>query len=655
MQIQSKLFRRPNESASLLTAGQEALRRIAGELWQVRRQAGVLLAQFALCGFSYTLSGYILRKFEGDLWAWRALHQTILYLLAFRLAGLLYFGTFKCPFGQASIPDLIRISKAAFISSVLFFVFTRFWLPGLHLPVLLILIDWALVQFLLGGLHFKRVYATHRAMTRKDGKRVIILGAGDAGITVVKEFALDPSSPFLPVAILDDDAQKQGTTICGIPVLGSLAELVRVAREKRADEVLICIPCATRSQMSRILAACRECGIPVKTLPSVTELINGKVSRRDLHNIRVEDLLQRKEVHFDLEAVGRIVGGKSVLVTGAGGTIGSELCRQVAAAGPRTLLLLDKSENSLFYIQLELRQRFPDLQTKALLVDVVRGDLVRKILLQERPELVFHAAAFKHVCLQELHPLEAIRNNVIGTRNMALAALESHVERFVNISTDKAVNPRSFMGLSKKLAELCVQDLARRNSSRFMNVRFGNVAGSTGSVLRLFWDQIQKGGPLLVTDPRATRYFMSVSEAVYLIFRAAALGQGGETFIFDMGEPVNIYELARTVSLFSGLAPEKELPIQIVGLREGEKIHEELWENWERPKPTEHKQILVNRNPDPLSFDILTKIGQLDDFVERDDRDGMVEFLKELVPSFGANRQRRTAPEALTGTSVGSA
>lgn len=612
-----------------------------------------MFAELVLAGLSYALSGYVLRAFEGDRWARQVLPKTMLYLLAFRLGGLLYMGVFKCPFRYASIADLIRITKAVSFSSVLFLLFTRLCLSYLHFPALLFIIDWALLIFLLGGLHFSaRVYEAQRAMSRKDGKRVVILGAGDAGVTVLKELALDPSSAFLPVALLDDDPQKRGVTICGVPVLGSLAELARVGREKRADEVLICIPSATRSQMSRILAVCRECGIPVKTLPSVTELISGKVSRRDLHSIRVEDILQREETHHDLEAVGKVVSGKTVLVTGAGGTIGSELCRQIAAAGPRTLLLLDKSENSLFYSHLELRERFPKLQAKALLVDVVRGNLVRKILRQERPEVVFHAAAFKHVGLQELHPHEAIRNNVIGTRNVALAALESHVDRFVNISTDKAVNPRNYMGLSKKLAELCIQDLARRNSSRLMNVRFGNVAGSTGSVLRLFWDQIQKGGPLRVTDPRATRYFMSIPEAVYLIFRAAALGQGGETFIFDMGDPINIYELARTVSLFSGLAPEKDLPIEFVGLREGEKVHEELWEEWERPRPTEHKQILIIRDPNPLSSDMLEKIQQLEDYVTRDDRAGMLEYLHSLVPSFAANRRHSPMPPALAATPV---
>jgi FlaA1/EpsC-like NDP-sugar epimerase len=334
------------------------------------------------------------------------------------------------------------------------------------------------------------------------------------------------------------------------------------------------------------------------------------------------------------------VSGRIVLVTGAGGSIGSELCRQIASAVPSTLLLLEKSENSLFYILREIRERFPAVRVKPFLVDIAHEDLVREIFRNQRPNLIFHAAAYKHVGLLETHPHEAIRNNVLGTRNVGLAALESVACRFVNISTDKAVNPSSYMGLSKKLTELCIQELARQKSTRFMNVRFGNVAGSTGSVLRLFWDQIQKGQPLQVTDPRATRYFMTIAEAVYLILRAATLGHGGETFIFDMGDPVNIYELAKTVSLFAGLVPEKELPIQFIGLNEGEKVCEQLWEEWEHPIPTAYNRILAIADVDPLSFSVFETIQQLEAYLLTDDRMGLLTYLHSLMPRFAASRQQ---------------
>ena len=430
--------------------------------------------------------------------------------------------------------------------------------------------------------------------------------------------------------------QKWGRTIYGVPVLsGGIAKLSAAVAMTKAEEILICIPSASVAQMREILRACRQAGVPVRTLPSIAELLGGSVSPRDLRSPRIEDLLQREEIPVDVEATRKVVGGKVVLVTGAGGSIGSELCRQIAEARPRRLLLLDKSENSLFYVNLEASERMGAAGVKPLLIDVTNRERVSEMMRNERPEIVFHAAAHKHVGLLELHPQEAIRNNVIGTRNIAEAALEAGVCHFVNISTDKAVNPRNYMGLSKKLTELCIQELAQNCRTRFMNVRFGNVAGSTGSVLRIFWDQIQKGGPIRVTDPRATRYFMSTREAVNLILRAAALGQGGETFVFDMGEPVNIYELAKTMALFAGRTPDKDLPIEFTGLAEGEKITEELWEEWERPTPTGADRILVVNEVNPLSHGILRHIGAMEEFVRRGEGGPLLAYLRHVVPGFG--------------------
>jgi FlaA1/EpsC-like NDP-sugar epimerase len=401
-----------------------------------------------------------------------------------------------------------------------------------------------------------------------------------------------------------------------------------------AEEILICIPSATSTQMRNILGACRRTCIPIRTLPSLAELIDGKVSRADLRRPKIENFLPREEICVNVEETRKVVSGKVVLVTGAGGSIGSELCRQIADAGPRKLLLLDKSENGLFYANLEARERLGAGRAKPLFVDLVDNDRVREILRQERPEIVLHAAAHKHVGLLESHPQEAIRNNVIGTRNLAEACIEFGVGRFVNISTDKAVYPRNYMGLSKKLTELCIQELARNHRTRLMNVRFGNVAGSTGSVLRLFWEQIERGGPIRVTDPRATRYFMSVREAVHLILRAATLGKGGETYVFEMGEPLNIYELAKTMTLFAGLKPERDLPIEFTGLSEGEKITEDLWEAWERPAPTLTGGILVISEQNPMSRGILEKICRMEEYLAQGDHEGLLEYLQEVAPGF---------------------
>jgi FlaA1/EpsC-like NDP-sugar epimerase len=474
---------------------------------------------------------------------------------------------------------------------------------------------------------------------------VVIVGAGDAGMMLLKELALNSESPCLPVAVVDDDAEKWGRTIHGVPVVGGTDDLARLAAAKCAEEILICIPSASRSQMRNILGACRKAEIPVRTLPTLAGLVDCRVSLRDLRNPRVEDLLQREEIRVDIEEARKIVAGKTVLVTGAGGSIGSELCRQIASAGGCKLLLLEKSENSLFYVNLEATERLGTGCVKPLLADLVDKGRVREILRNERPDIIFHAAAHKHVGLLELHPLEAIRNNVLGTRNIGEAAIESGVGSFINISTDKAVHPRSYMGLSKKLTELCIQELAGVNGTRFMNVRFGNVAGSTGSVLRIFWDQIQKGGPIRVSDRRATRYFMSVPEAVHLILRAAALGKGGETFVFDMGEPLNIYELAKTMTLFAGMKPGRDLQIEFIGLKEGEKVSEELWEDWERPIPTETARILVTAERNPLSRGILEKVKRMEDYVARHDRDGLLKYIHEVVPHFPVNRASTSTQE----------
>ena len=602
--------------------------------------AAVLIAEAGLTVISYVLSVCLLAGLLGDTRARQVFYLTLPWLLGCRLASYFLFRLFRQSFRYASIPDLIRVVEAVTLSSLVFLVLSLTGLLNVDVPIVLIFVDFILSNFLLGGLHFGlRVYKAQRAIHRTNGRKAIIVGAGDAGSTVIKELALDEVSPVRPVAVVDEDPRKHGTTICGIPILGGVNDLPRLVREKRADEVLICVPSATPSQMSRILAHCRECGVPVLTLPSLGDLADGKVAVRDLRNVRIEDILHREEFVSDPAVVREVAGNRTVLVTGAGGSIGSELCRQIALGNPDKLLLLDKSENGLFYVHLELRDRFPNLTIEPLLVDVVRADQVLEVFRKHRPDVVFHAAAHKHVQMLELHPQEAIRNNVIGTRNVALAAQESGVTQFVNISTDKAVMPRNYMGLSKRITELLIQELAPTSATRFANVRFGNVAGSTGSVIRLFRDQIQKGGPIRVTDPRATRYFMTIAEAVCLILHAAALGQGGETFVFDMGEPLNIYELARTLSLFSGLTPGKDLKIEIIGLKKGEKIVEELWDESEQPRPTQHKRILAIASTRKASLRILDSIDEFEECLAKGDHEMLLARLHEMFPSFRAGER----------------
>jgi FlaA1/EpsC-like NDP-sugar epimerase len=599
----------------------------------------LLGAELALAAISYSLALVALAETRGLRWVGGVLWATLGLLILCRFAALASIRLYRRSLRYASVAEFLSIIKTVSISGFFFCLFVCWQFPQLKIPIAVFVVDWAFLQLLWGGLHFgARVVKAQQAVWRSDGKRVLIVGAGDAGMALLKELALDSASGYRPVAFMDDDSGKWGQRIHGVPVIDGIMGVVKAATDLRAEEILVCIPSASPAQMRRILGALRKLSLPVRILPSLAELVAGTALRRNLRRPGIEDLLNREEFQIDVEATRKVVGGRVVLVTGAGGSIGSELCRQIAAAGPSKLLLLDKSENSLFYTNLECSDKLGANRVRPLLTDLVYRDRLHELLNRERPEIIFHAGAHKHVGLLELHPEEAIRNNVIGTRNLAEAARACGAARFVNISTDKAVSPRNYMGLSKKLTEQCVQEFARKGSTRFMNVRFGNVAGSTGSVLRLFWDQIQKGAPVRVTDPRATRYFMSVPEAVHLILRAAALGKGGETFVFEMGEPLNIYEMAKTMMRFAGLRPEQDSSIEFTGLSEGEKITEELWEEWERPVHTASAGILVIGEQDPRSRGILEKIRLMESFLARDDREGLLNYIQKIAPTFMGRR-----------------
>jgi len=605
--------------------------------------AAVITAQFMLTVFSFVLSSQFLASL-GRFERWPVgVDYVFGVLVTAQTAALLLFGVYRRSLRYAGIRDLLAVAKSVgwsgLVAAGLLLIShdLRFVGPP---DYSFLLVDTTVLFFLLAVFHFsERVLdARKHYRIRRASKRVVIVGAGDGGASVARELLMDPRAGSLPVAFVDDDRAKHGTQIFGVPVLGTIEDLAHIAAKTSASEILVCIPSADFSQMRRILGACRRCGIPIRTLPSVSELLNGQVSWKDLRSIHVEDVLQRETIKVDKMLVDCLIKDKVVLVTGAGGSIGSELCRQVAAAGPRKLILIDKSENSLFYSHLGITEKFPSVQTQPCLVDVTNVLSVRDVFLREHPQIVFHAAAFKHVGMMELHPHEAIRNNLFGTRNVAQAAADFDVTHFVNISTDKAVNPSSYMGLSKQMAERTVREMAIRRKLRFMNVRFGNVAGSTGSVVRLFSEQIAKGGPLRVTDPRATRYFMSIPEAVYLILCAAALGKGGETFIFDMGEPINIYQLARMMTLFSGFVPEEELAIEFIGLRDGEKVHEELREEWEEIYPTAHPRLFTVTPKENIRGDIVRVTQQMEQILERRDHAGLLEFVETSFPSFAAGR-----------------
>jgi FlaA1/EpsC-like NDP-sugar epimerase len=477
---------------------------------------------------------------------------------------------------------------------------------GLQLPVTVVVLYLLLsLSFLAGvrliarSIHDRRLRGFR---SQKGARNVLIVGAGDGGRLVLRELLRNAQLGLTPVGFVDDDPLKGRLRIDGVRVRGTTRDLPRILDDSEPDEVLIAIPSAPGELRMRVVSACRDRGIPVRTLPTVFEQLRGSVElARQVREVQVEDVLGREPVRMELDRVGAYLHGEVVLVTGAGGSIGSELCRQIARALPRRLVLVDHAEDNMFAIQRELledRHVHPHLLAPVL-ADCKEEERMREVFAEHRPKIVFHAAAYKHVALMEQNPVEAVRNNAIGTRVVATVAGDLGSEVFVLVSTDKAVEPSTIMGASKALAEIAVDTAQRRfANTRFMTVRFGNVLGSSGSVVPIFRRQIASGGPVTVTDPRMKRFFMTIPEAVQLVIRSGSLGKGGEIFVLDMGEPVSIMALARQMIELSGLDPDRDIAIDVIGARPGEKLDEELFNRFERPQLTAAEKIwLAERDP----------------------------------------------------------
>ncbi|UOF88969.1 polysaccharide biosynthesis protein [Fodinisporobacter ferrooxydans] len=424
--------------------------------------------------------------------------------------------------------------------------------------------------------------------------KILIVGAGDAGVLVAKELQ-NTKSRMTPVAFVDDDPAKHHRSVFGLPIVGGCGQIIEVVQNLNIDTIVVAIPSASREKISNILNICYQTSATVKILPSVSEWIVGKNTTELIREVSMEDLLGREPIQVNLTEVSGYIAGQTVLVTGAGGSIGSEICRQIAHLAPNTLLLLGHGETSIFQIDLELRNAFPNLSIIPIIADIQNLSAIRQVFHAYGPNVVFHAAAHKHVTLMEMNPLEAIKNNVLGTRNVAQCAHETKGSHFVMISSDKAVNPTSVMGATKRLAELVIQSYNERSETKFSAVRFGNVLGSRGSVIPVFKQQIQKGGPVTVTHPEMVRYFMTIKEAVQLVIQAGALAKGGEIFILDMGRPVKIVDLAKDLIRLSGFRPDIDIPISFTGIRPGEKLFEELLTNEEGISATKHNTIFVSK------------------------------------------------------------
>jgi len=570
--------------------------------------------------------------------------RSVAPLVVLKILIFFAFGLYRGMWRFTGLNDLRNVVAASLAATMTMIVYFTLLGRALGFPRSVFVIDFVMTLMFVGGARVAVRLIMNRGSGLPEGlwgadrsrKRIMIIGAGNTGEKVVREMMDSPAMKMRPVGFLDDDRGKLGKAIHGVPVKGVTTELGKFQHE--FDEVLIAIPSVKGPQMRAIVAACDKVGKRYRIVPNIGEVIGGQISIKTIRDVRYEDLLGREEVSLDSALLNRIYRGKRIMITGAGGSIGSELVRQAAKYQPAALGLVDFSEYNLFQVENDSRRRYEYIPVEAYLVDIRVERAVRRAFAAFKPDVVLHAAAYKHVPLQELNPREAIFNNVKGSRTLVRIAGENGVERFVLVSTDKAVRPTNVMGATKRVAEMFVECMngGERGAGgcRFMAVRFGNVLGSSGSVIPIFQEQIAKGLPVTVTHPEVTRYFMSTAEAAQLILQAGAMGEGGEIFILDMGEPVKIADMARDLIRLHGLEPDRDIPVRFVGLRPGEKLYEELITEGEGIKPTRHEKIRVIRG---RHTDCPTLNAQIDDLIacaETSDHAAIKAKLHEIVPEY---------------------
>lgn len=583
----------------------------------------------------------------------RQIKSILIWLIPLKITVFLCFGLYRGMWRYTSLRDSWKLAQACIVSTLLIMAIILIIYRFAGFSRAVFILDGGLTFLLTGGLRMaiRSYFARHERVVQagqvqsfqhRHRKRVLIIGAGDAGEKILREIFDNTQLHYNVVGFLDDDPQKTGRSIHGVPVIGSVKDLSRIVESEHIKEVLIAIPSATGEQIRHIVDVCKSCGVYYKTLPGIGDIIDDRVSVKLLRDVKYEDLLGRPPVHLDTKGIRNYIDGKTILITGCGGSIGSELCRQVMKYQPSSLILLDASEANLFHIQTELQQELYYQKCHGILGHVQDRQLMKSIFQKFRPQVVFHAAAYKHVPILEVNPWEAVTNNIEGSRVAMELAVEFGVDRFVLVSTDKAVKPTNVMGTSKRVAELLLQSF-QGNGTKLMAVRFGNVVGSSGSVIPLFRRQIEQGGPVTVTHPDVNRFFMTIPEAAQLILQAGAMGQGGEIFILEMGTPVKIVDMARDLIRLSGKEPDKDIKIVFTGLREGEKLYEELITVGEGIVPTGHEKIMVLRsdgfsnglkNPVELRAWLSVELQHLYDAAHRHDSQTIKKKLQEIVPEY---------------------
>jgi len=567
------------------------------------------------------------------------------WILLVKLLIFEYFDLYQGWWRYVSMHDLTQIIKASFVSALAvlaigYMLFVRQGFPR-SIPI----IDFILTVAMVGGSRFLvRAFKERRLLLnfvkdRNDFHRVLIIGAGDAGETLAREIIKHPEMKYQVAGFLDDSPYKTNSRIHGFRVLGGVSDVNRVCKEHEVEEIIIAIPSATGEQMRRVVGLCEETGLKIKTIPGLDRLIDGRITVSQIREVEIEDLLGRKPVELDKEAIGLYLHGKNVLVTGAAGSIGSEICRQVLSFGPRELVLVDQNENGIFDMNRELLKLTTRASLRFFVADVTSEARMEHIFRQVQPEVIFHAAAYKHVPVMEENPGEAVRNNVLGTKVLAdLCVSTGCVNRFVMISTDKAVNPTSVMGATKRIAERYVQRLSAKSETKFITVRFGNVLGSMGSVIPIFKEQIQKGGPVCITHPDMIRYFMTIPEASQLVLQAGSMGEGGEIFVLDMGEPVRIIDLAETLIKLSGLKPHVDIDVKFTGIRPGEKLFEELRLDSEEVVKTGHAKVFVHSACADYPADFDRSIRQLVQKADKANEAELRQMLSDMIPEYSPSK-----------------
>ena len=618
----------------------------------MQRSSRMFLLAFGdiLCIFLAGLLGSVLILSNGVSLSYVAQWTSLALIVLPAQVAINYFtGLYSRVWRYASVGELINVLKASSAGSVAFAV-AVVARHGLELDRMRVVpLYWLLTTGVLGGLRFavrlRRELSTERS---RKGVSSLIVGAGDAGYMLLREIEKHRELNIKPIGLVDDDPTKQGLRMVDVPVLGTLDRIKFLATEYEVEQVILAIPSAQPETVRRVVEMCAEIGVPLRTMPGIYEIVQGSVAVSRIREVQIEDLLHRDEVKANAKDIGAYISSKRVLVTGAGGSIGSELCRQILRCGPAELYLLGHGENSIFAIHRELVATGTEVPLIPLIADVQSVQRIRSLFRRHKPEVVFHAAAHKHVPLMETNSVEAIRNNVWGTTNVVEAAMEACTERFVLISTDKAVNPSSVMGATKRAAELVIQKRQGRCGTKLMAVRFGNVLGSRGSVVPIFKEQIANGGPVKVTHPDMERYFMTIPEAVSLVLQAGSMGKGGELFVLDMGTPVKVLDMARDLITLSGFRPEVDIKIEFTGIRPGEKLYEELLTAEEGTMVTSFKKIMVARQSQVDPKDIDAMIDKLSAMVDAGEADN-AELIKLVQDTAMSGARERAANGAMGG------